>query len=261
MTAVDGVHRYVISRLARIGRSCDVDDVMQDIRFAVWDGVAKGRYHRIPGVSFGAWVQGVCGNVCAAYIRREFSHQTLPLLVEATTSDVEPVTDTLAVLCLDRDLDRSPEKLVDQAWAQTMLGMVHRSVNEETWRLATASLTAPRRYGPPSPQDRRRWHAVTVVRQTAKTINAALNCEPGSVSDVDSLCRCAANCLPTTILRRVADTIVRPGLRGPERAAQLGALAVELGVTERYVAVNIGFARQLYRTAWRVLQSGAGSLV
>ena len=139
--------------------------------------------------------------------------------------------------------------------------MVRRSVSEETWRLATASLTAPRSYGPPSPQDRRRWRAVTVVRQTAKTINAALNCEPASASDVDGLCRCAANCLPSTILRRVAEAIVLPDLRGPERAAQLAALAVELGVTERYVAVNIGFARQLYRTAWRVLESGAGGRV
>ncbi len=38
MGAVEGVRRYVISHLARIGRSCDVDDVMQDIRMAVWDG-------------------------------------------------------------------------------------------------------------------------------------------------------------------------------------------------------------------------------
>jgi hypothetical protein len=43
MVAVDGVHGCVASRLTRIGRSCDVDDVMQDIRVAVWDGVAKGR--------------------------------------------------------------------------------------------------------------------------------------------------------------------------------------------------------------------------
>jgi hypothetical protein len=49
MVAVDGVHRFVASRLTRIGRSCDVDDVMQDIRVAVWDGVAKGRYRELPG--------------------------------------------------------------------------------------------------------------------------------------------------------------------------------------------------------------------
>jgi hypothetical protein len=37
----------------------------------------------------------------------------------------------------------------------------------------------------------------------------------------------------------------------------MAALAVELGVTERYIAVNIGFARQLYRAAWRVIQHEA----
>jgi hypothetical protein len=91
----------------------------------------------------------------------------------------------------------------------------------------------------------------------AKTVNTALNYVPGSLSDVDSLCRCAADCLPTLVLRKVAENIVRPGLRGPERATQIAVLAAELGVTERYIAVNIGFARQLYRAAWRVLQHAA----
>jgi DNA-directed RNA polymerase specialized sigma24 family protein len=254
MVAVDGVHRYVVSHLGRIGLSCDVDDVMQDIRVAVWDGVAKGRYRELPGVPFGAWVQGVCSKVCAAHIRRELHHQTMPLLADFTTTESTP--EILAVLRAGVGLD-SAEKCIDQAWAQAMLGLVRQSVREETWKLAISSLTGPRRYGPPSPQDRRRWHAVTVVRQTAKTVNTALNCVPESISDVDSLCRCAANCLPTLVLRKVAETIVRPGLRGLERATQIAVLAAELGVTERYIAVNIGFARQLYRAAWRVLQHAA----
>lgn len=254
IVAVEGVRRYVVSRLARIGRSCDLDDVMQDIRVAVWDGVAKGRYRELPGIPFEAWVQGVCNKICAAHVRRELSHQTMPLLTDFTTT--EPSPEILAVLGAGVEWDSS-EKYVDQAWAQAMLGLIQRNVNEETWQLAVSSLVGPRHYGPPSPQDRRRWHAVTVVRQTAMTINAALNCHPASGLSVDGLCRCAANCLPTVVLRRVAETIVRPGLRGLPRSAQMSALAKELGVTERYIAVNIGFARQLYRAAWRVLQHTA----
>lgn len=251
MVAVDGVHRYVVSRLARIGRSCDVDDVMQDIRVAVWDGVARGRYRELPGIPFEAWVQGVCNKICAAHIRRELSHQTLPLLVDFSTTESSP--ELLTVIGAGAAAD-GVENYVDQAWAQAMLGMVQRSVSEETWNLAVSSLTGPRHYGPPSPQDRRRWHAVTVVRHTAKTINMALGCHPEPGLSIDDLCRCAANCLPTNVLRSVAQTIVRPGLRGLDRSVQVAALASELGVTERYIAVNIGFARQLYRAAWRVLQ-------
>ena len=254
MVAVEGVRRYVVSRLARIGRICDLDDVMQDIRVAVWDGVTKGRYRELPGIPFEAWVQGVCNKICAAHVRRELSHRTMPLLVDFTTT--EPSPEILAVLRAGVSWDSS-EKYVDQAWAQAMLGLVQRNVKEETWQLAVSSLVGPRHYGPPTPRDRRRWHAVTVVRQTAMTINAALNCHPAPGLSVDGLCRYAANCLPTVVLRRVAETIVRPGLRGVPRSAQTTALAQELGVTERYIAVNIGFARQLYRAAWRVLQHTA----
>lgn len=254
MVAVDGVHRYVVSRLGRIGRACDVDDVLQDIRVAVWDGVSKGRYRELPGIPFEAWVQGVSNKICAAYVRRELSHQTLPLLVDFTTTKSSP--ELLAVV--GGGAGDGVENYLDHACAQAMLGLVQRSVSEDTWKLAVASLTGPRHYGPPSPQDRRRWHAVTVVRQTAKTINTALNCHPQPGLGVDELCRCAAGCLPTTVLRSVAETIVRPGLRGPNRSEQMAALADKLGVTERYIAVNIGFARQLYRAAWRVLQHEVG---
>ncbi|TDL34055.1 sigma factor [Arthrobacter nitrophenolicus] len=254
LVAVDGVQRYVVSRLGRIGRSCDVDDVMQEIRVAVWDGVAKGRYRELPGIPFEAWVQGVCNKICAAHIRRELSHQTLPLLVDFTTTEGSP--EVLAVIGFPA-VSGSAEDCIDQAWAHSMLDLVHRNVTEETWKLAISSLVGPRRYGPPSPQDRRRWHAVTVVRQTAKTINTALKCHPEPGLGLDGLCRLAASCLPTKVLRRVAQSIVRPGLRGPERSAQMAVLATELGVSERYIAVNIGFARQLYRAAWRVIQHEA----
>lgn len=257
MVAIDGVQRYVVSHLSRIGRACDVDDVMQDIRVAVWDGVTRGHYRRLPGVPFGAWVQGVCANVCAAHIRREMAHRTLPLLMEPGDADGSASSDALAILGMDRGVDRSAERFIDQEWARTILELTKDCVPVGTWELAVDSLTGPRRYGPPSPQDRRRWHAVTVVRQTARTVQNALDVEPAGVRNIGDVCLYAAECLPTTVLRRTAATIVRPGVRGPERGRAVAALAAELGVTERYVAVQIGFARRLYQAAWRILQAGA----
>lgn len=252
MAAVDGVHRYVISHLSRIGRACDVDDVMQDIRVAVWDGVSRGHYRQFPGVPFGAWVQGVCANVCAAHIRRELSHQTFPLLMEPGDADGSASFGALAVL----GVDQGAEKIIDQQWARTIIELTRASVPEGVWELAVDSLTGPRRYGPPSPQDRRRWHAATVVRQTARTVQNALEVEQSAIRNIEDVCQHAAECLPTPILRRTAAAIIRPGVRGPDRTKALAALSTELGVTERYVAVQVGFARRLYQASWRILQAG-----
>jgi len=252
MVAVDGVHRYVVSHLSRIGRACDVDDVMQDIRVAVWDGVSRGHYRQFPGVPFGAWVQGVCANVCAAHIRRELSHQTLPLLMDPGDVEGSASLGALAVL----GVDQGAEKIIDQEWARTIIELTRASVPEGVWELAVDSLTGPRRYGPPSPQDRRRWHAATVVRQTARTVQNALEVDQSDIHSIGEVCQHAAECLPTPVLRRTAAAIVRPGVRGPDRSKALTALAAELGVTERYVAVQIGFARRLYQTSWRILQAG-----
>lgn len=254
MVAVDGVRRYVISHLSRLGRACDVDDVMQDIRVAVWDGVNRGQYRQLPGVPFGAWVQGVCINVCAAHIRRELSHPTLPLLIEAGDPDGSASLDALAMLVVG-GVDRSAEKIIDKEWARKIIQLTGASVPDDVWELAVDSLTGPRQFGPPSPQDRRRWHAATVVRQTARTVQSALEVEPQEIRNIGDVCQRAAECLPTPVLRRTAETIVRTGVSGPDRARALAALAAELGVTERYVAVQIGFARRLYQTAWRILQS------
>ncbi|MET4144853.1 sigma factor [Arthrobacter sp. UYCo732] len=255
MFAVDGVHRYVVSHLSRIGRACDADDVMQDVRVAVWDGVTRGRYRQLPGVPFGAWVQGVCANVCAAHIRRELSHQTFPLLMEPADADGSASFDTLAILGIG-GVDRSAEKIIDQDWARTIIELTRESLPAGVWKLAVDSLTGPRQYGPPSPQDRRRWHAVTVVRQTARTVQNALDVDHAGIRNIGDVCQCAAECLPTPVLRRTAASIVRPGVSGPARTKALAALAAELGVTERYVAVQIGFARRLYQTSWRILQAG-----
>jgi hypothetical protein len=254
MVAVDGVQRYVVSHLSRIGRACDVDDVMQDIRVAVWDGVTRGHYRQLPGIPFGAWVQGVCANVCAAHIRREMTHQTLPLLIDPGT-EAPASFDAFGLLGMDSG-DASAEGVVDQEWARTIIEMTRDNVPAGIWGLAVDSLTGPRRYGPPSPQDRRRWRAVTVVRQTAKTVQNALDVEPARIRTIGEVCRHAADCLPTPVLRRTAATIVHPVLRGPERHRAVAALAAELGVTERYVAVQIGHARRLYQTSWRILRRG-----
>lgn len=256
MIAVDGVQRYVVSHLSRIGRACDVDDVMQDIRVAVWDGVTREHYRRLPGIPFGAWVQGVCANVCAAHVRRELSHQTLPLIVEPGNADGPTSFVPLALLGMDRSGGQIAEKIIDQQWARMIIELTRASVPAGVWDLAVDSLTGPRHYGPPSPQDRRRWHSVTVVRQTAKTIQSALDVDQAALRNIGDVCKHAAECLPTPVLRRTAESIVRPGLRGPERKRALEALAAQLGVTERYLAVQIGFARRLYQTAWRILQAG-----
>lgn len=258
MVAVDGVQRYVVSHLSRIGRACDVDDVMQDIRVAVWDGVTRGHYRQLPGVPFGAWVQGVCANVCAAHIRREMTHKTLPLLMDPGT-DGSASLDALTFLGIDRGADRSAEKYIDQQWARIIIELTRASVSSGVWELAFDSLTGPRHYGPPSPQDRRRWHAATVVRQTARTVQSALEVDHACLLNIRDVCEHAAECLPTPVLRRTAATIVRPDVRGPERTRAVLALASELGVTERYVAVQIGFARRLYQTSWRILRAGMRS--
>lgn len=251
MVAVDSVQRYVVSHLSRIGRACDVDDVLQDVRVAVWDGVTRGHYRQLPGVPFGAWVQGVCANICAAHIRRELSYPTCPLFKDPGSDGPGPL-DAFAVL----GTDHSPEGVIDQEWARAIIELTRGSVPDGTWELAVDSLTGPRRYGPPTPQDRRRWHAVTVVRQTARTVQKALDIDRASIHTVEDVCHHAAECLPTPVLRGTAATIVCPGVRGTERSRAVAALAAELGVTERYVAVQIGFARRLYRTSWRILQAG-----
>jgi DNA-directed RNA polymerase specialized sigma24 family protein len=256
MVAVESVRGYVVSHLARIGRASDADDVLQDIRVAVWDGVARGRYRQLPGVPFGAWVQGVCTNVCAAHIRWEMSHKTYPLLGDPAACNGTGSLDAAVLLGIDRDGDRSCEQIVDQEWARTVIELTRASVSARDWELALGSLSGPRRYGPPSPQDRRRWHAATVVRQTARTVENALEVEPEAVCNISELCEQAAACLPTVVLRRTAALIVRPGVCGLERAKALQAVAAELGVTERYVAVQIGFARRLYQASWRIIHAG-----
>lgn len=256
MQAVEGVRRYVVSHLSHIGRACDVDDVLQDVRVAVWDGVAKGHYRPFPGVPFEAWVQGVTSNICAAHVRRELNHKTLPLLLDPTCDEVSGSWGRLSALLLAQDNPETQE-VIDHEWAVMVLQLTREAVSAPTWRMALDSLTAPRQYALPTPQDRRRWNAVTAVRQTAKTVSQALDVAPGSVSDIRELCQRAVGCLPSALLRAVAEAIVLPELHGAERQQAIARLARDLGVTDRYVAVQIGTARRLYQTAWRVVRRAA----
>ncbi|MFE4079265.1 hypothetical protein [Paenarthrobacter sp. YIM B13468] len=253
MRAVEGVRRYVVSHLGHIGRACDVDDVLQDIRVAVWDGVAKGHYRQLPGVPFEAWVQGVTSNICAAHVRRELNHKTLPLLLDPTGDEVSGSWGHLSALLLAQDNPETQE-VIDHEWAVMVLRLTREAVSAPTWRKAVYSLTAPRQYALPTPQDRRRWNAVTAVRQTAKTVSQALDVAPGSVRDIAQLCQRAVECLPSALLRAVAEAIVLPEVHGAERQEAIARLARDLGVTDRYVAVQIGTARRLYQTAWRVVR-------
>lgn len=256
MGAVEGVRRYVASHLAHIGRSCDVDDVLQDIRVAVWNGVARGNYRALPGVPFEAWVQGVTSNICAAHARRELNHKTLPLLLDPTGDEVSGSWGQLSAVLIAQD-NPETQVIIDHEWAVMVLQLTREAVSAPTWRMAIDSLMAPHQYALPTPQDRRRWNAVTAVRQTAKTVSLALDVTPGSIRDIGQLCQRAVECLPSALLRAVAQAIVLPEIHGPERQAAIARLARELGVSDRYVAVQIGTARRLYQTAWRVVRRAA----
>lgn len=251
MAAVEGVRRYVCSHLNRIGRYDDVDDVLQDIRVAVWDGLVQGRYRELPGISFRAWVQGVSCNICAAYVRREMSHQTLALLPEYLQGDLDPVATMPAVLEADQFVDRD--------CARTVLALTRENVPKQSWDLAVGSLCHARAAGGQRcPEDRRRWQAVTIVRLTALTVRNALDALP---VEVDGARPCAGECLPTLLLRRVAREIIITEARGTFRATAIAALAGELQISERYIAVQIGLARRLYAAALAILEQRRATAV
>lgn len=79
------------------------------------------------GDPFEAWVQGFCNKICAAHVRRELSHQTLPLLVDFTTTDSS--SEILAFIGSSA-VSPSADSCIDQAWAHYMLDLVHRNVTE-----------------------------------------------------------------------------------------------------------------------------------
>jgi len=253
MGAVNGVRRYVKSRLGRYGLIDDVNDVLQDIRFAAWDGTVRGMYHDVPEIGFPAWVQGIARNLCSDHIRRRLSKRDLPLLDEADSGFRSRA---------DFRLSPVDDQVVDSGWAAEVLRVVRKNVPVETWETAVASLSRDAR-GSLNPDhesdERKRWAAVTVVRQMAHTVSSAMDIEPWTLAGKFAVRRAAVGCLPTPVLQLIADRIVLTGVRGPVRAEAVAGVAEEVGVSVRYIEVQIGTARRLVRAAMDILDATTGT--
>lgn len=253
MLAVENTRPYVRARLLRIGHADDIDDVMQDVRVAAWEGLVKRRYRQMPGISFGGWVQGIAVHLCADHIRRTLAHPWLSLTADPEFSPAFPV---------DFATTESSERIVEHEWAVEILTAVRQHVSAETWDMAVKCLTTPRAHHAaghrPDWEERKVWHAVTIVRQTAITVRAALDVEPRTLIDSPTVIATAVCCLPTLLLQVVAERLVLTGVRGADRVAGIAALSVETGVSEKYIEGRIGYARNLYFAAFDVLDQ-AGS--
>lgn len=250
MRAVESTKPHVRARLLRVGRLEDVDDVMQDVRLAAWEGLLKGHYRQIPGISFGAWVQGVAGHLCGEHIRRALSHPSLPLLFDNGNVAASPVDFTST---------ESMNRVVEREWVAWVLATARKHVAVETWDLAVRSMTETRSRGSEGlsdAADRRRWQAISVVRQTAQTVKAASEMEEIFLPGYQDISVAAVACLPTPLLRLVAERVVLTGVRGLDRACAVAAVASQVGVTVRYVEVKIGHARNLLNAALDVLEHG-----
>lgn len=251
MLAVENVRPFVRSRLLRIGHVDDVDDVMQDVRVAAWEGLVKQRYRQLPGITFGAWVQGIAVHLCADHIRRTLAHPWMPLNADPDVSAVAPV---------DFAATESGERVAEHEWAIEVLATVREHVTAETWELAVECLTAPRERHPghkPGWDERKGWQAVTALRQTATTVRAAMDVEPATLCDTATVIATAVCCLPTVLLQVVAERLVLTGVRGADRAAKIAELSAETGLRANYLEGRISYARKLYAAALDVLEHAA----
>ena len=252
MMAVDNARPYVRARLLRIGHVDDIDDVMQDVRFAAWEGLVKRRYSQMPGISFGGWVQGIAVHLCADHIRRTLAHPWMSLTSDPEVSPVGPI---------DFATTESVEQIAEHEWAAEILTAVRQHVSAETWDTAVKCLTTPRAHHAPGHQpeweERKRWHAVTVVRQTALTVRSAIDVEPATLSDTATVIATAVCCLPTVLLQVVAERLVLTGVRGADRAARIAELSAETGLRANYLEGRVTHARRLYGAALDVLEHAA----
>lgn len=256
VTAVDDISRYVRSRLARAGCPNEMEDVLQDIRVAVWSGVSRGQYQSLPGIRFGAWVQGIAKNVCTAHIAKASAHFTVPLFTEET--DDHPAFDRPQEAVVE------PAGVADREWAINVLKLTRMCVGEEAWGSAMFLLLddyddkngiATTRFDrADSPAYRRARRDLKFVRQVAITVRNALAVVDSDEPMADVMAVSASSCLPTELHRTIAATIVAPRLRGPDRQAELAVVAAKTNVTPRYVAVQTGRARELYKAALRVIR-------
>lgn len=251
MMAVEKVRPFVRSRLLRIGHVDDIDDVMQDVRVAAWEGLVKQCYREMPGVTFGAWVQGIAVHLCADHIRRALAHPWMSLNADPEVSPAAPV---------DFAATESGERVAEHEWAVEVLTAVRQHVTAGTWELAVECLTTPieRHPGRTSGwEERKGWQAVTVLRQTAMTVRAAMDVEPVTLSSTATVIATAVCCLPTVLLQVVAERFVLTGVRGADRAAKVSELSEETGLRKSYIEGRITHARRLYRAAFDVLEHAA----
>ena len=255
ITAVDDVSCFVRSRLTRAGCAHELDDVLQDIRIAVWSGVSQGRYQSLPGVRFGAWVQGIANHVCAAHIAKSASHYTVPLFTEDT--DDHPAFDR------PQDVVAEPSGVADRDWALHVLKLTRMCAGEEAWGSAMFLLMddfddsdgSASCKGADTPAYRRARRDLKFVRQMAITVKNALAAVDFDERKPGVVAVRASECLPTELHRAIAATIVAPRLSGRDRQAALSAVAAKVNVTPRYVAVQTGRARALYKAALKVMRT------
>ncbi|ALO66717.1 hypothetical protein AS189_09670 [Arthrobacter alpinus] len=256
MTAVGDISVFVRSRLARAGCSNEMEDVLQDIRIAVWSGVSRGQYQPLPGIRFGAWVQGIAKNVCSAHIAKLAAHYTVPLFTEE--SEDHPAFDR------PQESVAEPAGVADRDWAINVLKLTRMCAGEEAWGSAmfllldgyddSNGIASNRCDRADSPAYRRARGDLKFVRQMAITVRNALAVVDSDEAKTDVLAVSASNCLPTELHRAIAATIVAPRLSGPDRIAALPVVAAKANVTPRYVAVQTGRTRALYMAALRVIR-------
>lgn len=240
-SSINEVSRYVASRLSRAGRACEFDDALQDIRIAVWRGVHDGHYRQIPGVRFGAWVQGIAAHVCSAYTAKARSKESLPLLIDPGDNDERNVGCQHEVF--------GPEGVAEREWALSVLQATRHYVGDVVWGAAMSLLLADDSRTPGSSKDRRSYRQLVFVRQMAITVRQALAAVDAEGRDIGDAATFAARCLPTPLQQQIAQRVVRLELRGAERADVIAAIASDFGVSRRYVEVQIGRVRRLYAAA------------
>lgn len=253
MRAVEGVRHYVKVHLARYGNFQDVDDIMQDIRVAAWEGAANGNYQTFPGVTFDAWVQGIACNLCAHHIRRTIARPVLPL-DEQFVPGINSLTDM--------HMMRVEDQATNCVWATEILQFVKAHVPERTWDLAMTRLSD---WKPDLPTPltvdasaRTCWNAVNEVRQMALTVSHALDVEPQQVVDVSALRSFTVCSMPNSLLQLIASDVVLPATLGKARAAAISGVAEKSGVSVRYVQVQIGLVRRLVLAAEEILRASTG---
>ena len=256
MIAVDDIACYVRSRLARAGCPNELEDVLQDIRIAVWSGVSRGRYQPLPGVRFGAWVQGIATHICAAHIAKASARYTVPLFTVG--SEDHPAFDR------PQDVVAEPAGVADREWALNVLRLTRMCVGEEAWGSAmflllddyddssSTAITVAARAD--TPAYRRARRDLKFLRQMAITVRNALAVVDSDNRMHDAMAVSASKCLPTELHRAIAATIVVPRLSGAERLAALPVIAAKTNVSPRYVAVQTGRARALFMAALRVIR-------